>query len=112
MTKIVDYDSYTGIKETFYKDPMSNEIKVNKTADLSHNFNANAIDRNNSGSGWKETFHKVASIHPLVIEMWHNELKSEGRSNCNPLASENKMWLIAKLNSRDYQKLRTKEGRL
>ena len=110
MTKFVDYDSYTGITETFYKDPMSNEIRVNKTKDLTQAFSQNAIERNSAKGGWKENFHKVASVDPIVIEMWTNELKAAGYPNCNPLAAENKMWLIAKLNSRDFQKLRTKEG--
>ena len=110
MTKIVDYDSFTGITETYYKDPLTGEIKVNKSADLTQSFNKNTIERNNASTGWKETFHKVASIEPIVIEMWYNELKAAGYSNPNPLAKENKAWLIAKLNSRDFQKLRTKEG--
>lgn len=110
MTKIVDYDAYTGITETYYKDPMSNEIKVNKSKDLTLDFNINTIERNSAKTGWKESFHKVASVHPIVIEMWYNELRAAGYPNPNPLAKENKMWLIAKLNSRDFQKLRTKEG--
>jgi hypothetical protein len=112
MTSIVEHDSFTGITEAFHKDSMTGEIKVNKSADLSGSFSSNLQEKNSASSGWKETFHKVASIHPLIIEMWYNELKDLGYDNPNPLAAENKMWLIAKLNSRDFQKLRTKEGKL
>jgi hypothetical protein len=110
MTIIKDYDPYTGITETYHKDPVTGQVRINKSKDLTAGFNQNAIERNAAKSGWKESFHKVASIEPIVIEMWYNELKAAGYSNPNPLASENKMWLIAKLNSRDFQKLRTKEG--
>ena len=108
MIKLLDYDSFTGITETYYKD--GNEIKINKSKDLGDSFNQNIIERTNAKTGWKETFHKVASIDPLIIEMWYNELRAAGYSNPNPLAKENKQWLIAKLNNRDFQKLRTKEG--
>ena len=110
MTTFVDYDHFTGITETFYKDPMSDVIKVNKSKDLTESFNHIARERNASSTGWKESFHKVATIDPIVIDMWREELKAKGYPNPDPLAKENKMWLIAKLNSRDFQKLRTKEG--
>ncbi len=110
MTTFVDYDHFTGITETFYKDPMSDVIKINKSKDLTASLDHIARERNTSGTGWKEEFHKVATVDPIIIEMWHEELKAKGVPNPYPLAPENKMWLIAKLNSRDFQKLRTKEG--
>jgi hypothetical protein len=110
MTRIVDYDAYSGITETYHKDPVTGKISVNKSKDLTANFDQNALERNSAKTGWKESFHKVASIDPIVIEMWYNELRAAGYQNPNPLAAENKMWLIAKLNSRDFQKLRTKDG--
>lgn len=110
MTIIKDYDPYSGITEAFYKDPITGKISINKSKDLTNHFNQNATERNNAGTGWKESFHKVASIDTIVIEMWYNELRAAGYSNPNPLAAVNKSWLIAKLNSRDFRKLRTKEG--
>lgn len=112
MTKIVDHDSFTGITETYYKDPMSGKITIHKSGDMQPLFNQNALERNNASTGWKEGFHKVASIQPIVLEMWREELKAAGYPDPNPLAAVNKAWLIAKLNSRDFQKLRTKEGTL
>ena len=73
---------------------------------------ANSIDRNAASTGWKQDFHKVASIPPLVVEMWYNELKAAGYANPNPMAKENNVWLMAKLNSNDFLKLRTKEGNI
>jgi hypothetical protein len=109
--KVVEYDAWSGITETFYKDPSSNVIKIHQTKDLAPLINSNTIERNLSGKGFAgETFHKVASIDPIVLDMWREELKAKGFDNPNPLAKVNKMWLIARLNSRDYQKLRTKEG--
>ena len=111
MTKIVDYDPYTGVTETFHKDPMSGVIKIHQSKDLGPLLKQNAIERNSASSGFKgETFHKVASVDMIVIDMWRQELKAKGHDNYDPLAKENKLWLMAKLNSRDYRKLRTKEG--
>ena len=112
MTKIVDYDHVTGVTETYVKDQMTGEIKVNRTQEVDGLFNVNAEQRSAAGTGWKEEFHKVASIPTVVVEMWREELKAKGYSNPNPLAAENNMWLIAKLNSSDFLKLRTKEGNI
>lgn len=112
MTNIVDYDPYTGITETYHKDPMTGQVRINKSQDLQPFINANAIDRSAASSGWKGDFHKVASIPLLVVEMWTNELKAKGYSNPNPMAKENNVWLMAKLNSNDFLKLRTKEGNI
>ena len=109
--KVVEYDAYTGVTETFYQDPMTRQIKVHQSKDLSPLLKQNEIERNSAPTGWGgEKFHKVASVDPIVIDMWREELKAKGFDNTNPLAKENKMWLIAKLNSRDFSKLRTKEG--
>jgi hypothetical protein len=90
---------------------MSGVVKVHQSVDLDPLIKQNAIERNSASTGFKgETFHKMASVAPIVLDMWRQELKAKGYDNPDPLAKENKMWLIAKLNSRDYQKLRTKEG--
>lgn len=112
MTNIVDYDPYTGITETYHKDPMTGQVRINKSQDLQPFMDSNAIDRSSASSGWKGDFHKVASIPLLVVEMWTNELKAKGYSNPNPMAKENNVWLMAKLNSNDFLKLRTKEGNI
>ena len=110
MAIFTDYDPHTGITEKFYQDPMSGIIKVNKSQNTQPITDSNKIDRNQARSGWKETFHKVASIPPIVIEIWREELKLMSDRDPNPLAKSNEKWFIAKLNSSDFLKLRTKEG--
>ncbi len=110
MTKIVDYDPYSGVTETFYKDPMTGKISVNQSKDLGPLLKLNTIERNASGKTFgKEIFHKVATIDLIIIDMWRQELKAKGHDNYDPLAKENKAWLIAKLNSRDFKGLKTKD---
>lgn len=110
MTKFVDYDPHTGVTETFYKDHSTNKIKINQAKDLGPLLKLNTIDRNASSKTFgKETFHKVASVDAIIIDIWRQELKAKGYDNYDPLAKENKAWLIAKLNSRDFKYLKTKD---
>ena len=110
MSTFVDYDPHTGITETFHKDAMTGIIKLNKSQQTQSLTDINKRERIQSGSGWKEEFHKVASIPLIVIELWREELKAMGDRDPNPLAKSNEKWFIAKLNSNDFLKLRTKEG--
>jgi hypothetical protein len=112
MGKIVDYDPHTGITETFVKDASTGKISINQAQDFSLITKLNTEQRNNAQRGFKGEWHKVASIPLVMVEMWRNEMKAQGHSNPDPLAKENKIWLMAKLNSRDFTKLRTKEGRI
>jgi hypothetical protein len=109
MTKIVEYDAYNGMTETFVKDNMTGEIKINKSQDVSGLF-ANNLEQRNKSRGWQGDWHKVASIPEVVVIAWREELKAKGYNNPDPLAKENNVWLMAKLNSKDFIKLRTKEG--
>lgn len=106
---LFDFDPHTGIKETFHQD--GRKITIHKSADISKELAANRVDLNQSKSGWKGAFHKVASIPPIMLEMWAEELKRKGKDP-NPLSTANRAFLIAKLNNREYSKLRTKEGNL
>ena len=110
MATFKDYDPYTGITETFYQEKIGGIIKVNKSQDTEALTDINKIERNQARTGWKETFHKVASIPLIVIDIWREELKLMSDRDPNPLAKSNQQWFIAKLNSNDYLKLRTKEG--
>ena len=110
MATFTDYDPYTGITETFYQDPMSGIIKINQSQPIQLLVDINKTERNQAVSGWKETFHKVASIPLIVIDIWREELKAMGNKDSNPLSKANEKWFIAKLNSSDYIKLRTKNG--
>ena len=110
VDKILDVDHFTGITEHFHQE--GNKITIKKTGDAGVRFEQNNVEKLNAKSGWKESFHKVATIEPIMIETWRMELELKGADNTNPLASENRTFLLAKLNNRDFSKLRTKEGRL
>jgi len=105
-----DYNEHTGITEHFHKE--GNKITIHKTADISKELQANQMDKVEGRQGWKDAFHKVASIPLIVVEMWREELKKKGADDSNPLSARNRPFLIAKLNNRDLSKLRTKEGRI
>lgn len=107
-----DVDLQTGIIETYSKDHITGKINVHKQQDVSPFLDANQTERNSDSGNWKGEWHKVASIPPILIEMWTEELKAKGASNPYPLAPENKAFLIAKINSTEFSKLRTKAGRI
>ena len=107
---MLDVDPFTGITEHFHQD--GNKITIHSTGDAGVRFEQNNIEKLNAKSGWKESFHKVATIEPILIEQWRMELELKGADDTNPLSKNNRVFLFAKLNDRDYSKLRTKEGRL
>ena len=110
MAQILDINPHTGITETFHKE--GRKITIHKTADISRELKANQLDRVEGRQGWKESFHKVASIPMIIIEQWREELKAKGCDDVNPTSARNRPFLIAKLNNRDFGGLRTKEGRI
>ena len=60
----------------------------------------------NSDKGWQGDMHHVASIPLVIWEQWWQEFGSD------PMSKENQPKLFAKLNNKDWCKLRVKEGRL
>lgn len=93
------------VTEIYHKDPHDDKFHVEIVQDVSQYLKANKEDRDHSGTKFsnKSAFHKVASIPEVVVAQWWKELGS------NPLSVENRKWLIAKLNSSDYPKLKTKD---
>lgn len=113
MSRIFDVDHHTGIVETFKKDAMTGNIEIKKFQNVDKILDANASDINSQiDNNWRGDMHKVASIPMIVIDMWREELKKQGASDTNPLAKCNKLFLIAKINSSEWSKIRTKEGRI
>ncbi len=94
-----------GVVETFHKNA-DGTFTIQKSQDVEGILKDNAIDKNASSSGWKGDMHKVASVPMVIVEQWWKELGSD------PFHKKNRKWLIAKLNSSEWSKLRTKEGRL
>ena len=105
-----DIDAQTGIIETFNQDKMSGKITIHKEQDVQPFLESNKREMTDQSSGFKGDMHKMASIPPIVLEMWREEMKAQGYSNPNPLAVENRVFLKLKLNSPDWNFLRTKQG--
>lgn len=103
-------DSYNGITERFNQDKMTGEIQIITTQDVDPFFEYNKKQYDNATRGFKGDMHKMASIPPVVVEIWREELKAKGSDDTNPLSANNRDFLLSKLNSPDWNKLRTKQG--
>ena len=103
-----DLDVQTGILESY--SVVDGKVKVHKTQDVDPFLTANKREISNQTSGFKGDMHKMASIPPIVLEMWTQDMRDKGYSNCNPLSVENRKYLLSKLNSPDWNFLRTKQG--
>jgi len=102
-------DEQTGIVENYSKDD-NGKIKVYQTQDVKPFVEHNKQANNAASNGFKGDWHRMASIPPIVIVMWTEELKAKGADDPNPLAVCNRKFLLSKLNSPDWNKLRTKQG--
>ena len=105
-----DIDAQTGIIETFSKDALTGKIHIHKEQDVNPFLQANKNELNAQSGGFKGDMHKMASIPPIVLEMWREDMKKKGYTNPNPLAVENRKYLLQKLNSSEWNFLRTKQG--
>lgn len=110
--RFFDADRTTGVIETFQQYEGKNIIRRSQNTDAIFNANTQEFNTHSSGNNWKGDMHKVASIPLIVVDMWREELKAKGLVNCNPLHNDNKIFLIAKINSSEWSKLRTKQGRV
>ena len=104
-----EYDRFSGITETIEK--KDGKWNVHRSKDLTTHIDSVQKLRGLDDGSWKGDMHHVASIDPIIWEMWIKELKQEGR-NPNPADPSNRSWFVAKLNNRDYSKLRTKDGNI
>ena len=111
MMKFFDYDPYSKIREDIGRSD-DGKIIIKSTADVEQELRENTIERNSKPEGWKGDFHKVASIPKIIALQWVEELKRMGAPCTNPFDNRNRAFLIAKLNNRDFGKLRTKDGNL
>jgi len=103
-------DSFDGITERFNQDKMTGDIQIITTQDVDPFFDYNKRQLDNATRGFKGDMHKMASIPPVVIEIWREEMKQAGYDDTNPLSAKNRKFLLSKLNSPDWNKLRTKQG--
>jgi len=110
MSNMRDYDLQTGIIETFSKDAITGKIHIHKEQDVKPFLEDNKRAMGLQSGGFKGDMHKMASIPPIVIEMWREDMKAKGYPNPNPLAAEHRDYLRAKLNDPTWNFLRTKQG--
>ena len=107
MASVFDVDPLTGIITTYHKEDGKTILK--QTQDVQNTLDMNAIDRNHSNV--QGNMRKVASIPIVIWDMWKEELKAMGK-NPDPWHHENRGWVISKLNSAEFQKLRTSYGNI
>jgi len=110
MRKFVDFDPFTGIKETFTSD--GDKIRIVQEQDVKPFLEANKRDRDIRSGTWKGTWHKARSIPPILVEIWIRELREMGADNTWPFAKENEKFFMAKMNDSEYAQLRTKDGKI
>lgn len=99
-------DVTDGIAQYHMYDEANDKTIIQTVQDVEPLLDINKRALANSDPGWQGDFHHVASIPLVVVEQWWAELGSD------PFSEENRTWLIARLNSKDWCKLRTKEGRI
>lgn len=112
MSQLFDIDRFSGVIEHIGKN-INGDTVIQKTQDIRGIVQANRREINNHiDNSWQGDMHKVASIPMIVVEQWREELKAKGHIDCNPLSTENRNFLIAKINSSEWSALRTKQGRV
>ncbi len=102
--QLLDWDGE--VAEYFSYDEMTDRATIQTVQDVSACLKRNEDKRSLADTTWKGPLHEVAAIPRVVVEQWYQELGS------NPFSKENRPWLMARLNNRDWAKLRTKEGRI
>jgi len=101
------FDVNGDIIHTISHDEMTDKTTVASTQDVDPYLKANKEERESQTSITKmgDGLQKIASIPLTVIEIWRKELGSD------PLSQANRGWLMRKLQSPDFAKLRTRNGR-
>ena len=108
---LFDVDQFSGIVEHIGRNDNGQTI-IQKTQDTRGIVAANRYELQHTRGGWQGDMHKVASIPLIIIDQWREELKARGAPDCDPLSTNNRSFLIAKINSSEWSGLRTKEGRI
>ena len=102
-------DEQTDIVEHYSKNS-DGKIQVYQTQDVKPFLEHNKTHRDAGSKGFQGDWHRMASIPPIVIVQWTEELKKIGADCINPIDAKNRKFLLRKLNDPDYKFLRTKEG--
>jgi len=99
-------DRIDGISTYHRYDESSGKTIIRTSQDVQPLLSSNQAKLNEAGKGWKGDMHHVATIPLAVYNDWWREFGGD------PMAKENQPRTIARLNSSEWGKLRTKEGRI
>jgi hypothetical protein len=99
------FDHRGDILTTFHYDELEDKSYLRNTQDVNPYLKQNAIERDNQNARNNDGLQKIASVPMNVIEEWRKELGSD------PLARENRGWLMKRLHSPEFAYLRTRTGR-
>ena len=102
-------DEQTDIVEHYSKNH-DGKIQVYQTQDVAPFLEHNKQAQDVNGAGFQGDWHRMASIPPIVIVQWTEELKAMGADCINPIDVKNRKFLLGKLNDPAWNKLRTKQG--
>ena len=102
-------DEQTDIIEKYSKNS-DGKIEVYQTQDVKPFLEHNKQFEGANKKGFQGDWHRMASIPPIVIVQWTEELKKHGADCINPLDAKNRKFLLGKLNDPAWNKLRTKQG--
>lgn len=79
---------------------------ITTTQDIEPIFTSNKETLSNSRTDWKGDWHHVRTIPRIIYEQWWKEFGGD------PMSPEHKAKTIARLNSSDWAKFKTKEGKI
>jgi hypothetical protein len=101
------FDVNGDVLSTLHHDEMSDTTTIRRTQDVDPYLDANKNERDNQDSLSKmgDGLQKIASIPLIVIDQWRKEIGS------NPLHISNRGWLMKRLMSPEWSKLRTRAGK-
>jgi len=101
---ILDQDG--DVLTRFHFDATENKSIIETVQDVEPYLEANLRKANDSPDNWKGSMHHVASIPLALAEQWFRELGDD------PFHPRNKKWLNRRLNDSEFNKTRTKRGRI
>ena len=102
--RLLDYED--GVATYHLYDEENDKTVIQTVQDVEPLLDINKRALENSDPRWKGDMHHVASIPLVVYEAWWREFGGD------PMSEEHLPKTIAKLNNKDWCKLRTKEGRI
>lgn len=105
MKRLLDFDPVTGMRQEYHSN-VDGSFTIKTSQDVTGLLKSNGEEIAAAGKGFSREMYKMASIPLVLWHAWWKELGSD------PGSRQNQKWLKAKLNSNEFLKLRTKEGRM